>query len=64
MNRLALVVGTGFLALMLTACGEDKGTAKPAEGTTENAAVQPQGNGDNAAKNADVSKTATPEQGQ
>ena len=32
MNRLAMIVGTCCLALVLTACGE-KGSTKPAEGT-------------------------------
>lgn len=34
MNRLAIIAATGVLALMLTACGEDK-TAKPTEVKTE-----------------------------
>jgi len=41
MNRLAIIAATGILALMLTACNEDK-NSKPAEGTTTEAtAVQP-----------------------
>lgn len=33
MNRFTLIAVTGFLALLLTACG-DNGTSKPAEDTT------------------------------
>lgn len=37
MNRLALIAATGFLALTLTACGDN---SKPAAGPTDNTAVQ------------------------
>lgn len=56
MNRLVILAATGFLALMLTACGEDKGTAKPAEVQTTTV-VQPAE--DNSAKKADENKTET-----
>ena len=46
MNRLAIIVATGLLALTLTACNENKTTAKPATGN-ENTATQPQNNTDN-----------------
>lgn len=34
MNRLAILAVTGVLALMLTACGEEKSTTKSTETTT------------------------------
>lgn len=37
MNRLALIAATGFLALTLTACGDN---SKPVVGPTDNTAVQ------------------------
>lgn len=33
MNRLAMIAATGFLAVLLTACGDD--TSKPADVKTE-----------------------------
>ncbi|CAM2946395.1 hypothetical protein [Legionella worsleiensis] len=42
MNRLAMIAATGFLAVLLTACG-DNGSSKPAEGTTDAAQTQTQG---------------------
>lgn len=58
MNRLALFAVTGVLALMLTACGEDKDTAKPAEAKPDVTVNVQQGTD----KADDTSKTATPDE--
>jgi hypothetical protein len=61
MNRFALIAATGFLALMLTACG-DNGSSKPAEDTTTTTGtVVEQPKADDAAK-TDADKAAGPEE--
>lgn len=54
MNRLAMIAATGFLAVLLTACGES-GSSKPADSTDNNATqqTQPQGDAGSDAKPAD-----------
>ncbi len=39
MNRLAMIAATGFLAVLLTACG-DNGASKPADDKTTDTTVQ------------------------
>ncbi|KTD65048.1 hypothetical protein [Legionella shakespearei] len=56
MNRFALIAATGFLALMLTACG-DNGSSKPAEDTTTTGTVVEQPKADDAAAKTDATTT-------
>lgn len=60
MNRFALIAATGFLALILTACG-DNGSSKPAEDTTTTGTVVEQPKADDAAK-TDADKAAGSEE--
>jgi hypothetical protein len=49
MNRLAMIAATGFLAVLLTACG-DNGASKPTDGKTDTTVDQTQTKGDDAGK--------------
>lgn len=54
MNRICLFIVSGFLALMLTACGEkDKVTTQPDAGKTTNQVEKTQEKLNKAAKKAD-----------
>lgn len=65
MNRLAMIAATGFLAVLLTACG-DNGASKPADDkATDTTVQQTQTTGDDAGKtDTGAAQPSTEGQGQ
>lgn len=63
MNRLAMIAATGFLAVFLTACGDN---SKPADDkATDTTVQQPQTTGDDAGKtDTGAAQPSTEGQGQ
>ncbi|WP_298623706.1 hypothetical protein [uncultured Legionella sp.] len=58
MNRLAMIAATGFLAVLLTACG-DNGASKPADDKTDTTVQQTQPTDDAGKTDAGTAQPST-----